>query len=734
MKIYFRTASCVFFLFLYFSSVSLAYPPVIDLANTYDGIVDIEGEYANGQAGIWVCSGDINGDGFVDTVIGSLRASPHGRNQAGEVYVIFGSDKIFDVRQMDLASTALPVLRISGEAANDNLGCAVSAGDMNHDGCDDLVIGAPNSSKVFIIFGSKTISSTKEIDLTASIPGVVRIYGIAPGDQFGSSTFAADINGDGFKDAIIGTPAASPLRHNASGEVIVLFGSTDISSAGNIFLRESPQSVLRIIGGKDGDWFGVRAVGGDVNGDGFDDVIIGSWFVDARGNDSGAMYVVFGIAGMTPSGVLDISSMQTGLLTVAGENAGDLFGFCITPVNVDNDGFMDILVSGHGYDFGSRSEPGASYVIRGSQGMALLKTVDLRQENANVIRIIGENSGDHLARGLAADLTGDGIPELVVTASDADPLVRDLGGKVFILPGPVTGLGKLIDLSSPPPGVTSIIGGLAGDHLGNFIAAGDVNHDGSPDLIIGSHTSSPLSRNQAGSVFLISGKGVQLVSVPEPPASPFKFTANTGNKASIYLSANHPPMIRGKKIEAGDEIGVFTPAGLCAGAGTWTGQDLLITVWGDDPQISGINGFRAGERYYFRIRDITAPEILLAYAAFIIGPDSYQVDGVSILSSLTDGGASKVDAEIPGEFSLSQNYPNPFNQATVIDFTVAVRDTVTLRVYNVVGKEVATLVDEVMSPGRYSIPWKAEGLSSGIYFYSLNSGSFSQTRKLTLLK
>ncbi|MDP2983737.1 MAG: T9SS type A sorting domain-containing protein [Candidatus Latescibacter sp.] len=732
MNIYPRTAAWACLLLLAFSSVSLAFPALIDLAKTYEGIVSIEGEYANGQAGIWVCSGDINGDGIDDAVIGSLRASPHGRNQAGEVYVIFGSEKIFDSRQIDLVNTTVPVLKICGELTNDNLGCSVSAGDVNHDGCDDIIIGAPNSSKAYIVFGSKNISSLKEIDLSTPPLNVVRIYGIAPGEQFGFTTFAADINGDGFKDAILGAPAASPLRRNASGEVVVLFGSKDLSSAGDIYLRESPQSILRIIGGKEGDWFGVRAVGGDINGDGFDDVIIGSWFADARGNNSGAMYVVFGSAGMTPSRVLDIASMNTGLLTIAGENAEDLFGFCITPVNVDNDGFRDILVSGHGYDYSSRNEPGASYVIRGSSGLAALKTIDLRQNNANVIRIIGENSVDHLARGLSADLSGDGIPELVVTASDADPLGRDLGGKIFILPGPLTGLGKQIDLAAPPPGITSIIGGLAGDHLGNFIAAGDLNHDGYPDLIIGAHTASPLSRNLAGRVYLVSGKGVQQSS--EPSASPFKFTAFTGNKASLYISANHAPMIRGKKIEAGDEIGVFTPGGLCAGAGTWTGQDLLITVWGDDPQIAGINGFRSGERYYFRIRDISIPEVIVAQAVFIIGPDAYQVDGVSILSSLGDGGVTKAEAEMPGEFSLSQNYPNPFNQVTVIDFTIAQRDTVTLKVFNSLGKEVATLVNDVMPPGQYSIPWKASGLASGIYFYRLDSGTFTEMKKLTLIK
>ena len=732
MNTYRRTAAWACLLLLTFSSVSLAFPDLIDLAKTYNGIVSVEGEYQNGLAGIWVCSGDVNGDGMDDAVIGALRASPHGRNQAGEVYVIFGSEKIFDTRQIDLINIAPSVLKISGELANDNLGCSVSAGDVNHDGCDDLIIGAPNTSKAYIVFGSKNISSLKEIDLSTPPQNVVRIYGIAPGDQLGFTTFAADVNGDGFKDAIIGAPSASPLRRNASGEVIVLFGSKDLSSAGDIYLRESPQSVLRIIGGKEGDWFGVRAVGGDVNGDGFDDVIIGSWFSDARGDNSGAMYIVFGSAGMTPSRLLDVASMNTGVFTIAGENAGDLFGFCISPVNIDNDGFTDILVSGHRYDYGSRNEPGASYVIRGSSGLAALKSIDLRENNQNVIRIIGENSGDLLARGLGADLSGDGIPELVITAADADPLGRDLGGKIFILPGPLTGLGKQIDLAAPPPGMTSIIGGLAGDHLGMFVAAGDLNHDGRPDLIIGAHTASPLSRNQAGRVYLVSGKGVQQVS--EPSASPFKFTAFTGNKASLYISANHPPLIRGKKIEAGDEIGVFTPGGICAGAGAWTGQDLLITVWGDDPQLAGINGFRSGERYYFRIWDKSIPEVILAQAVFIIGPDAYQVDGVSILNSLGDGGVTKAEAEMPGEFSLYQNYPNPFNQATVIDFTIAQKDMVTLKVFNSLGEEVATLVNDVMPPGRYSIPWKASSLASGIYVYRLDSGTFTEMRKMTLIK
>ena len=85
-------------------------------------------------------------------------------------------------------------------------------------------------------------------------------------------------------------------------------------------------------------------------------------------------------------------------------------------------------------------------------------------------------------------------------------------------------------------------------------------------------------------------------------------------------------------------------------------------------------------------------------------------------------------------YQLEQNYPNPFNPATRFEFTVANMSFVTLKIYDVLGKEVATLVNSTMNPGTYSIPWDASYLSSGIYFYRLQAGQFVQTKKLTLLK
>ncbi len=91
-------------------------------------------------------------------------------------------------------------------------------------------------------------------------------------------------------------------------------------------------------------------------------------------------------------------------------------------------------------------------------------------------------------------------------------------------------------------------------------------------------------------------------------------------------------------------------------------------------------------------------------------------------------------ATIPLEYSLSQNYPNPFNPSTTIEFTLPKSAFVTLKVYNLLGEEIATLVSEDLSAGKYKYLWDATRLASGVYFYRLHAGEFKQTKKLILMK
>jgi hypothetical protein len=88
----------------------------------------------------------------------------------------------------------------------------------------------------------------------------------------------------------------------------------------------------------------------------------------------------------------------------------------------------------------------------------------------------------------------------------------------------------------------------------------------------------------------------------------------------------------------------------------------------------------------------------------------------------------------PDNFILEQNYPNPFNMETIIRYELKKSANVKLELYDVLGREVASLVNEVMQPGKYSMSWNAEGVQSGVYFYRLSAGNYTQTRKLLLLR
>jgi hypothetical protein len=95
---------------------------------------------------------------------------------------------------------------------------------------------------------------------------------------------------------------------------------------------------------------------------------------------------------------------------------------------------------------------------------------------------------------------------------------------------------------------------------------------------------------------------------------------------------------------------------------------------------------------------------------------------------------NKSKSEIPASFSLSQNYPNPFNPSTTISFSLPSRSFVTLKIFDMLGKEVTTIVSGEMSSGNYTKQWDAAIMSSGIYFYRLQAGSFTETKKLILLR
>jgi hypothetical protein len=116
----------------------------------------------------------------------------------------------------------------------------------------------------------------------------------------------------------------------------------------------------------------------------------------------------------------------------------------------------------------------------------------------------------------------------------------------------------------------------------------------------------------------------------------FNFKGNTGNNATVAIPASISPDIFGDTLVAGDEIGVFTPSGLCVGGAVWTGDNIALTIWGDDEQTAEIDGIREGERIYYRIwrksEDREYPVTLVKYSQ---GDGIYRIDGIYVISALS---------------------------------------------------------------------------------------------------
>ncbi|MEJ2637453.1 MAG: T9SS type A sorting domain-containing protein, partial [Calditrichia bacterium] len=126
-------------------------------------------------------------------------------------------------------------------------------------------------------------------------------------------------------------------------------------------------------------------------------------------------------------------------------------------------------------------------------------------------------------------------------------------------------------------------------------------------------------------------------------------------------------------------------------------------------------------------------------------PDDYEGDERPYMGSGPDMGADETQAvpvgivpqavpEISRSYALFQNYPNPFNPTTTIELALPHSGFATLKIYNILGEEVATLVSERLTAGKYKYEWDAGGLASGVYLYRIETGSFIETRKLILLK
>jgi hypothetical protein len=441
---------------------------------TYKKVEQLGVTQADAMFGFSVASaGDINGDGYSDVIVGArLYDKDANQQNEGAAFIYKGG-----AGGLDINPTVLP-----GDQLNGRMGHKVSsAGDVNGDGYSDILVSAfmydnehVNEGRIYLHLGSAT-----GIDM---VPKKI-FEGNQTDARMGTSiACAGDVNGDGYADIMLGAQNFDNGQPN-EGAVFIYHGSANGIGNTPASLLESNQAE---------GWFGTAvASAGDVNGDGYSDILVGCYTFDNGQNDEGHAFVYHG-------GAEGIGANQWAMVTNA--HAAAQMGFSVASAgDLNADGYGDIVVGAPFYDSGQASE-GVAFVYYGSVSGLNTASYHILEKNQTGSYFGGAVAG-------AGDVNGDGFDDVLVGAKEyTDGLLNE--GAVFVYQGSSTGV-------KPGDIPQSLQLDMAGADFGNSVAGvGDINHDGYADIAVGAP-----SYSNTGNIFVFYGsqQGLgNLLSIPGP--------------------------------------------------------------------------------------------------------------------------------------------------------------------------------------------------------------------------
>jgi hypothetical protein len=430
-----------------------------------------------------------------------------------------------------LVSSCLLPVSVSANAQS-----PVVAPDYNGDGYADLAIGAPDediasitaAGGVNVIYGSASgLSATSKPDQfwSQSTGGIND--NAEQGDRFGSSLAYGDFNGDGYDDLAIGIPEEDIGSATDSGAVAVIYGSSaglkssaasDMTGRTDQFWHQNVASIED--SAEQGDSFGRSVGAGDINGDNFDDLVVGVPGESMGTAGAGVAAVIYG-SSLGLSATEELADQR--IAQIAGAEDGDLFAWSISLGDYDDDGHYDLAVGIPGKDAGTTDDAGAVHVLMGSPtGISLEGSRTIIVQGADGFEDVQED-GDSAGRSLvSADFNNDGFDDLAVGAPFEDIVTTgDNAGAVSVTYGSSDGLSSTVgddgtgapdqfwhqfDPSEVEPTPTiQHPAAQQDDQYGSSLASGDFDGDGNDDLAIGVPGESVAGFSEAGSVNMLYG-------------------------------------------------------------------------------------------------------------------------------------------------------------------------------------------------------------------------------------
>lgn len=449
-------------------------------------VISLFGAYAGDMAGTETYVADFNNDGYDDLLFSAQNSDAEAaRSNAGAAYVLFGGADFAEHEDVDLKTMPDDIIVFYGASAEDRLGLWVEGGDFDGDGFHDLLLGANqadgegdhriNAGEVWIIYGAADMVTTygQVTDLAQPPADATRIIGADYDDLMGSCVWGDDLNADGYDDAIVsaglwrassgvgglsfgGADGPGNTRYN-SGESFVIFGGGDLRGtivdlAARIDEIGAPidDSITVIYGADANDLLGEEIAVGDINGDGRNDLVLGTLVGDGAENnldEAGEAYVIYTqepFAGQ----MFDLANANRLRTTVIYPDQRDSkAGDTLRVADLDRDGYADIFYGAPdydatGYDGITRVNTGMLAVIYGQSGV--LPNVDGRillfdpPVGLRAQFIVGADENDMMPYAMAIyDVDGDGFVDIIPNAMGGDGVhnAQINAGEIFIISG-----------------------------------------------------------------------------------------------------------------------------------------------------------------------------------------------------------------------------------------------------------------------------------------------------------